>query len=489
MPTAAVVDNMLTGSETAILDANAAALGVSRLQLMEAGGAALARAVRDRVDDQETDTVTIVAGRGNNGGDAVVAARHLEALDPTVVFVGRPDTITTDIARQNWDSLQQTGVETRVVRDATAIALDDDSPDLVVDGLVGTGVSGALREPVRTAAAAINRTDATVVSVDVPSGLDAETGALANGAVRPDHVVSFHVAKPGLEALEATVTVANIGLPAAASRVVGPGDLARLDRSPESHKGENGTVLIVGGGPYAGAPALTGQAALRSGADLVWVATPATAAPALQGYSADLIVRSLEGERLGPAHGDQLGSLAADVDTVVIGPGLGEADQTRRAVRQFLERATGTVVVDADALTALADGTPPTEATVIATPHRGELAAMGGPTGEALTPTSLEQFAATRGAVVLAKGPTDMVSDDEQTRLNRTGHPGMTVGGTGDVLAGVTGAFAARIDPFQAAGLAAFVTGRAGERAAETRGTGLVASDLLETLPGVVSER
>jgi len=468
---------MITGSEMAIVDENATGLGVSQLQLMEASGAAVARAVRERA--AEGASVTIVAGRGNNGGDAFVAARHLAALDPTVLLLGRPETVGTDIARRNWSILETSGVETRTVRDSTEFELGE--PDVIVDAVLGTGVRGPLREPARTAAAAINERDATVLSVDVPSGLDAETGALAEGAVDPDHVVTFHESKPGLEELAASVTVADIGLPEAAARVVGPGDLRRLDRAPDSHKGGNGTVLVIGGGPYVGAPALTAQAALRAGADLAWVATPEAAAE-LQGYSENLIVRSLPGERLSPEHVDSLGALAAEagVDAVVIGPGLGDAEPTERAVAAFLSKYEGTVVVDADALTALPETS---SATLLCTPHRGELAAMGGPTGSEIDPTSIEAFAAELGATILLKGPTDLVSDGERTRLNRTGHAGMTVGGTGDVLAGVAGGLAPGLAPLQAAALAAYVTGRAGELAAETHGDGLVATDLLARIP------
>ncbi len=468
---------MITGSEMAIVDENATALGVSQLQLMEASGAAVARAVRERA--AEGASVTVVAGRGNNGGDAFVAARHLAALDPTVLLLGRPETVGTDIAHRNWSILETIGVETRTVRDSREFELGE--PDVIVDAVLGTGVRGPLREPTRTAAAAINGGDATVLSVDVPSGLDADTGRLAEGAVDPDHVVTFHEPKPGLEELAASVTVADIGLPEAAARVVGPGDLRRLDRAPDSHKGENGTVLVIGGGPYVGAPALTAQAALRAGADLAWVATP-EAAVELQGYSENLIVRALPGERLVPEHVDSLETLAAEagVDAVVIGPGLGDAEATDRAVAAFLSEYEGTAVVDADALTALPETSP---ATLLCTPHRGELAAMGGPTGEEIDPTSIEAFAAELGATILLKGPTDIVSDGERSRLNRTGHPGMTVGGTGDVLAGVAGGLAPGLGPLQAAALAAYVTGRAGELAAETNGDGLVATDLLDRIP------
>ena len=473
---------MLTGSEMAVVDANAAALGVPRKQLMESSGHALARAVRAHADPD--DAVAVVAGRGNNGGDALVAARFLEAYDQRVLLLGRPETITTDIARENWTALQAAGIPTEQIRDSTQFALGD--PDLVVDAMLGTGISGALREPVATAARAMNDSDATVLSVDVPSGLDAEEGTLADAAVDPDHVVSFHDTKPGLDTLDASVTVADIGIPDAAERFVGRGDLLRLDRDPASHKGDNGEVLVVGGGPYTGAPALSARAALRAGADLVRVAAPGSIAREIQGYSENLIVREYEGDRLGPDHTHWLDTLAADHDTLVVGPGLGDANGTLAAVETLLSGFDGTAVVDADALSVVPGLA--TDADLLCTPHQGELRGMGGSTSDDWRERAdlVERFAADIGHTLLVKGPDDIVSDGDRTRISHTGNAAMTVGGTGDVLAGVTAGLACVLTPHDAAAIAAYATGAAGDVAAEERGGGLVATDLLEAVPRVL---
>ena len=473
---------MIPGSEMAVVDANAAALGVSRKQLMESSGNAVAGAVRAVADPGAR--VTIVAGRGNNGGDALVAARFLDAYDLRVCLLGRPESIGSNITRENWDALEQADYETREVRDSTALSLGD--PDVVVDALLGTGITGALREPTASAAAAINAADATVVSVDVPSGLDAETGHLADSAVDPDRVVTFHEAKPGLDALSAPVTVADIGIPQAAHEFVEHGDLLRLDREPASHKGDHGAVLVVGGGPYTGAPALAAQAALRAGADLARVACPTAVVDEIQGYSESLIVRPVAGDRIEPGHVDRLAELAGAHDTVVVGPGLGAGAPTREAVRDLLGAVSGPVVVDADALQVVP--TVETDATLLCTPHQGELAGMGGPRREDWRERrdAVASFAADLGVTLLVKGRHDVVSNGDRTRVNRTGNPGMTVGGTGDVLAGVTGALAARLDPVDAAAVSAYVTGRAGDLAATDDGAGLLATDLLETLPGAL---
>ena len=482
---------MISTERMAAVDANAAALGVPRKQLMESSGNAVAREVRAVADPGAE--VALLCGRGNNGGDALVAARFLSAYDARAHLLGRPESIRTDIARENWEALGATDVRTETVTDSADLSLGD--PDVVVDAMLGTGVSGALREPERTAARLANELDATVVAVDVPTGIDADTGEPTGGGadsdgrvgasrhVEADRVVTFHDEKPGLGALDAGVTVADIGIPPAAERYTGPGDLLALGRAPDSHKGENGEALVVGGGPYTGAPSLSARAALRAGADLVRVACPETVAREVQGYSADLIVRGLPGDRFGPAHVDRVSALAAGNDVVVLGPGLGDDDAARGFVREFLAEYDGRAVVDADALRVVPE--VDTDATLICTPHQGELVGMGGETTEDPDERAelVRSFAAELGHTLLVKGAVDVVSDGDAVRLNRTGNPGMTVGGTGDVLAGTVGALAAVTDPFRAAAVGAYVNGLAGDAAAAAHGNGIVATDLPDRLP------
>lgn len=470
---------MISARRMAMVDRNAAALGVSVKQLMESSGNAVAGAVRDAVDPRSE--VLLVAGRGNNGGDALVAARFLDDYDLRVVLLGRRETISTDIARENWDALRAAEAPAEAVTDSRAFDLGE--PDLIVDAMLGTGVTGALREPEATVAEAINGAAAPILSVDVPSGVDADTGEAATGAVEADRVVTFHDQKPGLADLDADVAVADIGIPEAAETFVGPGDLVALDRNPASHKGDNGEVLVIGGGPYTGAPALAGQAALRAGADLVRIACPESVAREIQGYEESLIVRPFQGERLDSAHVEALLDLAADHDAVVFGPGLGAAEATLDAVQEFLADYDGRAVIDADALQVVPD--VDTDATLLCTPHQGELRAMGGETSDDWRERAelVADFAAEVGVTLLVKGPYDVISDGEETRVNRTGNPGMTVGGTGDVLAGASGALLTPLDPLQAGAVAAFANGDAGDRAVEQAGYGLLATDLLSELP------
>ncbi|PSP88498.1 bifunctional ADP-dependent NAD(P)H-hydrate dehydratase/NAD(P)H-hydrate epimerase [Halobacteriales archaeon QS_4_69_34] len=479
---------MITTERMAAVDRNAAALGVPRKQLMESSGNAVARAVGEVADPD--DRVTIVAGRGNNGGDAFAAARFLDAYEPRVLLLGRAESIGTEIARENWAALQQGEYDAHEVGDSRALDLAGPggaTPDVVVDAMLGTGIAGALREPEASAARAIDASDATVVSVDVPSGVDADTGDAPESAVVADHVVTFHDAKPGLDALDADVTVADIGIPRAAERLAGPGDLLSVRRDPHSEKGDAGRVLVVGGGPYTGAPALAARGALRAGADLAFVSVPERVFGPIAGYAQDLIVQPYEAAHLTPAQVDGLVETATDYDDVVVlGPGLGSAEATEDAVREFLAAFEGRAVVDADALSAVPE--VETGATLVCTPNRHELAAMGGPDVDDLRAASeeIEAFAAELGHVVLAKANEDVATDGETTRVSRAGTSGMTVGGTGDTLAGIVAAFLASHDPLDAATMAPYANGRAAELVGAERGDGLLASDLLDALPEAI---
>lgn len=474
---------MITSRRMAAVDRNAAALGVPTRALMESAGGAVARTVS--AEAAPSDRVAVVAGRGDNGGDGLVAARFLEDHEVEVILVGDPEGLT-GAAAANWAALEAAAADRHVVIDSTA--LDTIDAAVVVDALLGTGIRGTVREPVRSAVEAVNASDARVVSVDVPSGVDPDTGESAGAAVAADRVVTFHDTKPGLAELDASVTVADIGIPRGAERFVGPGDRLVLDgRDIDAHKGDHGRVLVVGGGPYTGAPALTGLAALRAGADLVEVATPETAADAVASYAPDLIVHSLVGGHLTPAHVASLDDAIDRADVLAVGPGLGSHEETQAAVSLLLEAAVESIVVDADALAVLSEASA--TADVIATPHAGEFAGMGFDRpadwreAESVVATAAEDLAAT----VLLKGRYDVVSDGDRTAVNRTGNPGMTVGGTGDVLAGVTAALAHRAAPVEAASVAAWATGRAGDRCLEEIGLGFLASDVVGAIPAAMA--
>ncbi len=456
----------ISAEEMKAIDSNCRYFGLLPLQLMENAGAAVANEAAAIAGGRR---IAIVAGRGNNGGDAFVAARHLKDFHVTTYLLGRSRDITTAEAKRNWDILQGLGFGLVEVGGLEDISLQD--CDLVVDAIFGTGVRGPIKGLESLAIDAINSSGKTVLSVDVPSGLG------TNKAVQPDLTVTFHRPKADLPG---EVKVVDIGIPPQVEFLVGPGDLWLVGtRSKDSHKGDSGRVLVIAGGPYTGAPALTAMAALRAGADLSTVATPKTAAKTIAGFSPNLIVRGLSSDHLCPEDLPVLKDLIPKHDVVVMGMGLGRHPETMEALAEIIPLCNK-AVIDADALQ------PDLPLKGIVTPHAGEFKRISSVT---LHPDYIERidpvrtFARKAGLVVLLKGRVDLISDGDIVRGNTTGNPGMTVGGTGDVLAGVTASFYCRTTALRAAVAAAFVNGRAGDLVYTEKDFGLVATDVVEKIP------
>jgi len=517
------------------LDENCGFFGLSALQLMENAGAALASEVKARFGAVGgaagvKKRVTIIAGKGNNGGDGFVAARHLQGdghglrheFEVRVILLGRSRDLRTEETRRNFRILKESGCEVVEITDSSELS-GGLNAEVVVDAIFGTGVRGRVREPEATAIDLVNSAKADagafVVSVDVPSGLNAETGE-AEKAVRADLTITFHRAKKGLlksgvKEWVGELVVAGIGIPEGLERLAGPGDLRQVlegggrgKRRPSSHKGENGRVLVVGGGAFFGAPALTALASLRAGADWVTVAAPKSVSSVLASFSPNLIVQPLSaGAGAGILVEEDVPEVLGLVrrhDVLVIGMGLGAAEETKTAVRRIIEdEASRRVVVDADGFYGLRlpietergereERVEGEEKSVVLTPHAGEFAKIQRKR-ETETKAEAEEFvkdfSAANGVVTLLKGATDIISDGVRVKLNRTGNAGMTVGGTGDVLAGLVGAFFAvpSVEGFKAATAAAFVNGAAGDLAFEQKGYGLLATDVVENIPKVLS--
>ncbi len=456
----------ISAEEMNAVDANCKYFGLLPLQLMENAGAALAREIAVRAEGKR---IAVVAGRGNNGGDALVAVRHLAGFQSTVFLLGKSRDISTNEARRNWEILQRLGFDLFEVSDPEDLSLSN--YDLILDAIFGTGARGPVKGLEAAAIDAINSSGRPVISVDVPSGLG------TNKAVRPDLTVTFHRPKPNLPG---EVRVADIGIPSQAEFFVGPGDLRLVGiRSKESHKGDSGRVLVIGGGPYSGAPALTAMAALRAGSDIVTVAAPKTAARTIAGFSPNLIVRELSSDHLCPDDLGTLRDLIPKHDVVVMGMGLGRHPETTGALAEIIPLCKK-AVIDADALQM---GLP---LKGIVTPHAGEfrrISSVALPSDYIERIDPVRKFAHEAGLVVLLKGKVDLISDGSVVRGNTTGNPGMTVGGTGDVLAGVTASFFARTTALRAAVAAAFVNGRAGDLVYPEKDFGMVATDVVEKIP------
>ncbi|HZD43478.1 MAG TPA: NAD(P)H-hydrate dehydratase, partial [Methanomicrobiales archaeon] len=277
---------------------------------------------------------------------------------------------------------------------------------------------------------------------------------------------SFH--RPKVEDSE----VADIGIPVEAECFVGPGDLTLVPpREADAHKGMGGKLVVIGGGPYQGAPILSGLAAMRAGADIVRIISP------IEQPFLDLIHVPLKGDRLTEEHIEEVRTWVEWADAVVIGPGLGNKSHD---VVQEIAPCCKRTVYDADALQLPLPSSPIS----VYTPHGGEFERI---TGVKPPEDLLHRGRAARDSglpgVVLLKGPVDIISDGSRVRFNRTGTSAMAVAGTGDILAGVTGALLFHLPPFEAACIAAYVNGRAGEAASMHMGSGMLASDMLECIP------
>ena len=465
-PRPALAASVIPLSEVRVLDRNAEALGVSVETLIERAGRAVADEARRMLAGGKD--VVVLAGGGNNGADGRAAARMLEAEGARVRVLSPKEHAPEEAER------------------ACAEA------DLVVDALLGAGFRPPVRAPMDAWLAALARHAGRTLAVDVPSAF----------AYVPAATVTFHDVKEGMsEANSGRIVVADIGIPARASRETGPGEYALYPQGRwDQHKGEGGIVLVIGGGPYTGAPAIAGLAALRAGADLAIVLTPERAWQSVASYSPNLVVRPLNGSDLNlddPANRVTLNSWVKKADSIVLGPGLGLMASAQKSVHHVLQRASQEdvpVVVDADALTALSDRRDLLTRNVVLTPHAREFRTLTQrdlPTEPDARAAIAHEEARKAGAGAwLLKGPVDVITDGERLKLNPSGHPAMSVGGTGDALAGVVGTLLAKgLSPFDAARVGARLTGDAGALAAQEKSWGLVATDVVEALPAILRAR
>jgi hydroxyethylthiazole kinase-like uncharacterized protein yjeF len=493
-------NDSITSREMRALELNAEYFGVSRLLLMENAGHNVALEIVQRF--RRGKNVAIFCGLGGNGGDGFVTARHLTSMNfkVTVIIAGKTKEISDKAALENWAPLQfLKKIPIYEVYDTTLIP--DMTADIVVDALLGTGTKGKLRPPILQLVKTINAMDSFRVAVDVPTGIDADTGEVLGDAVKADLTITFHKTKNGFRKAKKYVgelIVKSIGLPNEFERYAGPGDVLAVAkaRPTESHKGDFGRLLVIGGSEtFSGAPTLVALGAMRTGVDLVYVAAPERTAQAISSMSADLITIKLRGEHLNPSNVTELKEYIEKVDAVVLGPGLGLHPETGKAVRalvKLVESSGKPLLLDADGLKAFAEFKHKLKVPLVVTPHAGEYAILTGkkfPDDLDEKMEHVQKTAAELGAIILLKGAVDIISDGKRVKLNFTGNPGMTVGGTGDVLSGVVGAFLAqKANPFEAAVAGAFVNGAAGDFAFEEEGYHMVATDLIDWIPMVLDD-
>jgi hydroxyethylthiazole kinase-like uncharacterized protein yjeF len=473
--------------------------GLSAAVLMERA----ALAVRDEIaaifEEITGLRVIIACGKGNNGGDGLALARLLAETGAVVtVALCFAEKEYRGLAGENLALARKYGI---VLRSWCELQESDLSQaDLIVDALLGTGSKGAPEGAIAEAVAGINAAGIPVLAVDIPTGIEVDSGRVSGSAIQADWTVTFGLPKPGLLSYPAAecageVIVTEIGFPRPLLEakefmiecLTGPEVQAMLPQRPaDAHKGLTGHLLIVGGLPgMTGAPALAALGGLRSGCGLATVAlSPETAFPE---KPLEVMVKSWP----------ELAGRFSEFDCIVIGPGLGMSDNGLALLQECLADARTPLIIDADALNLLAANPllfKKIKAPTILTPHPGELARLTGLSVAEIQSDRLQvaaRFAVEHKTTLVLKGAgTVIAAPDGRLFINPTGNPGMATAGMGDVLSGIIGGLIVQgMEPLAAATAGVYLHGMAGDAAAEAIGqNGLIASDLLRELPGVLEK-
>ena len=477
--------------------------GIPSLDLMEAAGAAVAEAARDVA---APGVVRVVCGKGNNGGDGLVAARHLAetGYEVEALLLWPATELSTD-SRVNLERFGGLVRELSAGEAPGALA----GSGVVVDAIFGTGFSGAPRAPADAAIEAVNGCGAPVVAADIPSGVDASTGEVAGVTATAAITVSFHAAKlghwiaPG-KACAGELRVAQIGIPGdapaePAGGVIGDEVLAATPRrQANSTKFDSGEVVVVGGSRgLTGAVCMAAEAAIRVGAGYATVAVPADLESIFELKLTEVMSRGFEGAegRLGSASADAILESAHRAAAVVLGPGLGRQGDSLELARAVARGVAVPLLVDADGLNAHAERLEliaERQAPTVLTPHAGELGRLLGRDSDEVGRhrlASAREAADRSGAIVVLKGDDTIVAEGERLAISRGGSPGLATAGTGDVLSGTIGALLARgMEPFAAACAGVHAHQRAGRIAAERLGSieSVIATDVIGALPAAL---
>ncbi|HEU4751592.1 MAG TPA: NAD(P)H-hydrate dehydratase [Armatimonadota bacterium] len=495
--------NLCTADQMRSMDRRAVeAYGMPSLLLMENAGRAVAERALQRLP--ERGEVWIWCGKGNNGGDGFVAARHLwnRGVPVRVLLAADPVGLKGD-ARTNFDLLPKLGVAIHRLEGA----IPPGSPALQVDALLGTGFHGEPAGEIADALRALAASAAPILAVDIPSGLNTDTGQPASLCVRAVETVTFGLPKVGLVTCPGRdyageLTVAEISLPRPLLEEVS--SLHWIDavtaapywpeRAPEAHKGDSGRLFILAGSAgLTGAAVMVAEAALRAGAGLVTVGAPRSQQPILAAKLTEAMTLPLPETESGghsPESLEQVRERLAAGAALAVGPGFGRDPRSAELLRALLPGCPAPCVVDADALTLLSPADEHTfPSRCVLTPHPGEMARLLGTEVPAVQSNRLEvakSAAARFGCVVLLKGAATVIAaPDGRAAINSSGGPALATGGTGDVLTGVIGACMARgLEPYAAAVAGAFLHGLAGEVAGERFGApGTIAGDVIAAIP------
>ncbi len=510
---------VFTAAEMRALDARAIeTLGIPGPRLMENAGRGAALLIAREWTPIRGKRILVLCGKGNNGGDGFVVARHLKAKGarPRVLLAGLRGEVKGDAAQAlgRWRGKVE---EIRDDGDMAMVAQALGEADIVVDALLGTGLTGPVRgvmaQVIERLNNSVGRAHLPVVSLDLPSGLGSDGGAVLGPTVHATVTATFAGLKRSLlvypaAELAGRVTVVSIGVPPAeVGRGINTFLLEETDIRPlfpprpaEAHKGSYGHLLVIAGSVgKTGAAALAGRSALRSGVGLCTVATPASQQPIVAGFSMETMTEPIAetaSQSLAVKAREHLLDLAMQRDAVALGPGISLDPETQALARALVGGVPRPMIVDADALSALAghlDLLEEAPAPRVLTPHPGEMARMLGVSVAQVQADRIEtvrRFCVRYRVHLDLKGARSVLgSPDGRVFINPTGNPGMATGGSGDVLTGMIGAFLARgLDPLAALQAGCFLHGLAGDIASADRGEeGLVAGDIIEAIPSALS--
>ncbi|MBZ4665373.1 NAD(P)H-hydrate dehydratase [Mahella sp.] len=489
--------------------------GIPGVVLMENAALAVVDRVMKRVQHHNGRRIAVVCGGGNNGGDGLATARHLyqHGLNVKIYLLTNPSKFNGDAA-VNFNIIQGIGVPCMQLDDENALHefyTDIKYVDVIIDAIFGTGIKGEVTGLPADVIRAINESAGYVISVDMPSGINGDTGEVCGCAVTADQTVTFALPKigqiiyPGKKYV-GHLSIADISIPKAAinnvdinAAYITADDIALPVREADSHKGDYGHVLVVGGSVgFSGAPIMAAKAAMRSGAGMVTAVVPYGIYNAAAASVQEVMVKPVTDDGVGRISADALAdilALAQKADVMIIGPGMQVYDEIFYVLRNIIDYIDIPIIVDADGLNAIAqqkDLLKNSKGNIILTPHPGEMSRLTGlPIGQIQCQRIdiARNFASQYNVVVVLKGAATVTAcPDGRVYINSTGNAGMATAGSGDVLTGVIAAMANQCRCLDKASyIGVFIHGLAGDKAVEDKGMdGLVAGDIIEMIPTAI---
>jgi len=492
--------------------------GIPSIVLMENTGISAVEVIEDLLKKNSGKNVIVLVGKGNNGGDGLVIARHLlnSGVNVETFLLGFPDEMTAD-AYTNYkilSRLNQNAFQLRGEDDLDRLMLALLSGDLVVDAIFGNGFKGCLGDFEARIVNMVNWSSLPVVAVDIPSGVEADTGKVYGEAIKAAHTVTFALPKLGLvlepgKEYTGTLSVADISIPRALledsrlnKNLIDDAMIKTLikPRSAESHKGSYGHVLVVGGSPgLTGAVIMSSYSALRSGAGLVTAALPESLLPIVEAGLVEVMTTPLAEtakECIALEALPVIENLLGTSSVCVIGPGMSGYPEANAVLRFVLEKSGIPLLIDADGLNALQGDTnilKGRQVPIVLTPHPGEMARLTGKSIEEIQANRMDiarAYAQEWGVILVLKGNKTVIAEPSgNIHINISGNPGMATAGSGDVLSGMIGGLIAQgMKPQDAAITGVYLHGKAGDLAEKAKGQrGLIAGDIISAIPDIIS--